>query len=141
VLGSVEQVLADALKLADASLVIYRRGVLVDFKTELLGPGLIATHMGHHQSWQIGPMGGHHCHLDLESIGQACSDAEPVSCQRGRINYTVWFLAGKDCGNPFRANALFSVTLMRPMSQTAVLELTLLLRSIGISQASGPLRN
>jgi hypothetical protein len=41
-------------------------------------------------------------------------DAEPVPCQGGRINYTVWFLGTGDCGNPYRPDGLFSITLNRP---------------------------
>ena len=41
-------------------------------------------------------------------------DAEPVSCQGGRLNYTVWFSGVEDCGNPYRPTAMFSVTLNRP---------------------------
>lgn len=114
VLCSVENGLAAALQLRDASLVIYRWGVLVEFKTEALQPGLVASFTGRQRSWQIGPLEGHHCHLNLASVEAVYFDAEPVSCQGGRLNYTVWFLTGSDCGNPFRANALFSVTLNAP---------------------------
>ena len=113
-LEAVEALLSDALTLDDASLVIFRRGVLVEFKTGLLAPGLMRTIEGRYRSWQIGPFEGHHCHLDLASIERVWFDAEPVSCQGGRLNYTIWFLAGGDCGNPYRHDALFSVTLNAP---------------------------
>lgn len=40
--------------------------------------------------------------------------AEPVPCQGGRWNYTVWFEVPGDCGNPYRPNAYFSIVLNRP---------------------------
>lgn len=109
-----EAVLAGAIALRDASLVIFRRGLLVEFKTEGLAPGLAISTEGSHRSWQVGPFDGHHCHLDLAAVHAILFDAEPVSCQGGRINYTVWFLGEGDCGNPYRSNGLFSVTLNRP---------------------------
>ncbi len=110
----VESVLAGALGWMDASLVIFRQGVLVEFKTEQLAPGLAVSLEGRHRSWQIGPFEGHHCHLDLAAVHAVLFDAEPVSCQGGRINYTAWFLGEGDCGNPYRRDGLFSVTLNRP---------------------------
>ena len=110
----VERVLRDALSLRDASLVMYRRGVLIEFKTEQLDPGLAITFEGRYRSWQVGPFEGHHCHLDLASIISVYFDAEPVSCQRGRLNYTIWFRCEGDCGNPYRPDGLFSVTLNSP---------------------------
>lgn len=110
----IEAVLTGALALKDASLVIYRQGALVEFKTEALAPGLSSSVEGEHRSWQIGPFTGHHCHLNLAAVQAILFDAEPVSCQGGRINYTVWFLAGENCGNPYRPDGLFSVTLNRP---------------------------
>lgn len=123
----IESVLSDALALKDASLVIFRRGLLVEFKTEGLAPGLASTMEGQHRSWQIGPFDGHHCHLDLGAVRSILFDAEPVSCQGGRINYTVWFLGDGDCGNPYRSNGLFSVTLNSPYAadgtpRTAVIQ-------------------
>lgn len=112
-----EAVLSGAIALKDASLVIFRRGLLVEFKTEGLAPGLTASIEGKYRSWQIGPFEGHHCHLDLAAVRSILFDAEPVSCQGGRINYTVWFLGEGDCGNPYRSNGLFSVTLNRPYAQ------------------------
>lgn len=109
-----ESVLAGAIALRDASLVIFRRGLLVEFKTEGLAPGLAGSVEDGHRSWQIGPFEGHHCHLDLTAVRSILFDAEPVSCQGGRINYTVWFLGEGDCGNPYRRDGLFSVTLNRP---------------------------
>lgn len=110
----VESVLSRAIALKDASLVIFRRGLLVEFKTEGLAPGLTSSVEGRYRSWQLGPFEGHHCHLDLAGVRSILFDAEPVSCQGGRINYTVWFLGEDDCGNPHRSNGLFSVTLNRP---------------------------
>jgi len=110
----IESVLTGAIALKDASLVIFRHGLLVEFKTDGLGPGLTASVEGEHRSWQIGPFEGHHCHLDLAAVRSILFDAEPVSCQGGRVNYTVWFLGEGDCGNPYRSNGLFSVTLNRP---------------------------
>jgi len=113
----VEAVLTRAIALKDASLVIFRRGMLVEFKTEGLAPGLVASVEGSYRSWQIGPFEGHHCHLDLAAVRAILFDAEPVSCQGGRINYTVWFLGEGDCGNPYRSNGLFSITLNRPYAE------------------------
>jgi hypothetical protein len=113
-LETVERILAGALALNDASLVIYRRGVLVELKTEMLAPGLVPTMEGKYRGWQIGPFEGHHCHLDLAAIERVRFDAEPVSCQGGRLNYTVWFLTAGDCGNPYRPEGLFSITLNSP---------------------------
>jgi hypothetical protein len=114
VLGSVERALRGALAFSDASLVIYRRGILIEFKTALLRDSFTATRRGSHRDWQIGSFSGHHCHLDLGSVTKVWFDAEPVSCQGGRLNYTVWFLSGGDCGNPYRGNGLFSITLNAP---------------------------
>jgi hypothetical protein len=114
VLESVERALASALALPDASLVIYRRGVLVEFKTAMLQPGLAAALEGNHRAWQIGPFAGHHCHINLRLVTSVWFDAEPVSCQGGRLNYTLWFLAAGDCGNPYRPEGLFSVALNAP---------------------------
>lgn len=118
--AAVESVLAGAIALKDASLVIFRRGLLVEFKTEGLSPGLSSSMEGEHQSWQIGPFEGHHCHLDLDAVQRIEFHAEPVSCQGGRINYTVWFLSDDHCGNPYRPDGLFSVTLNRPYTDDGV---------------------
>jgi hypothetical protein len=106
--------LREALSLADASLVIHRRGVLIEFKTDLLLKKFSVWGEGQHRSWQIGKFDGHHCHLNLELINEVHLDAEPVPCQGGRINYTIWFLCDQDCGNPYRPRGLFSITLNRP---------------------------
>jgi hypothetical protein len=113
-LECVELVLAGALALKEASLVVFRRGVLVEFKTEMLVPSLTRTDEGRYRGWQLGPFEGHHCHLDLASIVRVWFDAEPVSCQGGRLNYTVWFLTAGDCGNPYRPEGLFAITLNAP---------------------------
>lgn len=118
-LGTVERVLADALALVDASLVIFLRSVLIELKTELLKPGLALAFEGNHRSWQLRPFEGHHCRLDLAAVERFWFDAEPVSCQGGRLNYTVWFLSADDCGNPYRPDGLFSVTLNAPYRSTA----------------------
>ena len=119
-IAAVESLLAGAIALKDASLVIFRRGLLVEFKTEALSPGICSSVEGEHRSWQIGPFEGHHCHLDLNAVQRIEFHAEPVSCQGGRLNYTVWFLSVDDCGNPYRPDGLFSVTLNRPYTEDGV---------------------
>ena len=114
ILFSVENVLADALSLRDASLVVFRRGVLVEFKTQMLEAKLSRCAEPGHRGWQIGPFDGHHCHLDLDSVIQVCFDAAPSPCQGGHLNYTIWFLAARDCGNPYRTDGYFSITLNAP---------------------------
>ncbi len=115
--ATVECVLSAALTLRGASLVIFRRGALVEFKTEMLSSGLVASQDGGFRTWQVGPHAGHHCHLDLAMVQAIWFDAEPVSCQGGRLNYTAWFLGAADCGNPYRNNGLFSVTLNAPYAR------------------------
>lgn len=115
-IASVEHVLADALALTDASLVIFRHGALIEFKTQLLSARLSCCTDPGHRGWQVGHFEGHHCHLDLAAVAQIWFDAAAVSCQRGRLNYTVWFLAARDCGNPFRPDGYFSITLNEPYS-------------------------
>jgi hypothetical protein len=114
VLGTVEAALADALHLRDASVVIYRRNVLVELKTQMLNPGLIVSWDGERRAWQVGPFDGHHAHLDLDSVTSVWFHAEPVPCQGGRLNYTVWFLTDRDCDNPYLAQGVFSITLNSP---------------------------
>lgn len=109
-----------ALALPDASLVIYRARTLIEFRTDRLTEGLTLYREGKHASWQIGAFDDHHCHLDVGAVGEVVFGAEPVSCQRGRINYTVWFLVDDDCGNPYRPRAYFSVTLNRPYDEAGV---------------------
>ncbi len=106
-------VLRGALELRDASLVIYRPRTLVELKTERLGGVSLYVEEGH-ASWQIGDFEDHHCHLDLPAVTRVLFSAEPVSCQGGRLNYTVWFLVDGDGGNPYRPDGYFSVTLNRP---------------------------
>ncbi len=113
-LETVARLLREALSLRDASLVIHRHGVLIEFKTDLLLDKLSVWDQDGHRTWQIGAFDDHHCHLALEAINEVHLDAEPVSCQGGRINYTIWFLCDHDCGNPYRPRGLFSVTLNRP---------------------------
>jgi hypothetical protein len=102
-----------ALALRDSSLVIYRERTLIEFKTEKLD-GLHRYVEQGHVSWQIGAFDDHHCHLSLGAVSQVLFSAEPVSCQGGGINYTVWFLTPGPCGNPFRRDGYFSVVLNRP---------------------------
>lgn len=116
-LQSVVTLLKGALALDEASLVILRRGALVEYKTRLLDAEPAVSTEGGHQSWQVGPYEGHHCHLDLTRIVEIWFDAESVSCQGGRTNYTVWFLSSEDCGNPYRPNGVFSVTLNAPYAR------------------------
>lgn len=96
-LAPTESVLRGAITLRGASLVIHRRGLLVEFKTEYLRPGLDVTVDGDHRGWQVGPYEGHHCHLSLDSLVTVQSDAEHVSWQGGGLDYTVWFLTAGDC--------------------------------------------
>jgi hypothetical protein len=113
-LSPILRVLDDSLALRGASFVVYRARTLIEFKTERLRRRVSAYEEGGHRSWQIGAFEDHHCHLDLDSIERVLFDAEPVSCQRGRLNWTVWFLSNSDAGNPYRASAVCSVTLNRP---------------------------
>jgi hypothetical protein len=103
-----------ALGLPDASFVIHRRGLLVEFKTDRLAERVSLYSERGFRSWQVGAFEDHHCHPDLATVRRVLFDAEPVPCQRGRINYTIWFLGAGDCGNPHRPDGLFSVTLNRP---------------------------
>lgn len=110
----VVRVLNEALALPDASLVIFRPGALIEFKTERLRERVTLWVEDGHSSWQIGSFDDHHCHLELGAVQRVAFEAEPVSCQGGRINYTVWFLGERECGNPYRPQGLFSVTFNRP---------------------------
>lgn len=110
----VAALLREVLAFEGASLVIFRRGLLVEFKTDLLGEKVSDFEEQGHRSWQIGAFADHHCHLDLAAVTGVLFDAEAVSCQGGRLNYTVWFLGDGDCGNPYRPQGLFSVTLNDP---------------------------
>jgi hypothetical protein len=113
-LSVTQDLLRGALAFRDASLVLYRHKMLVEFKTEKLGVGLSIYEEAGYVSYQIGDFDGHHCHLDVGACTSISFGAEPVGCQGGRLNYTVWFLVDEDCGNPYRKNAYFSVTLNRP---------------------------
>jgi hypothetical protein len=109
--------LEEALNLLDASLVIYRDRTLIEFKTE----GLDGVHRYEergHVSWQIGASDDHHCHLSLTSVESVLFSAEPVPCQGGGLNYTIWFLAPGSTGNPWRRDGYFSVTLNSPYRGT-----------------------
>jgi hypothetical protein len=108
------RVLDESLGLRAASLVVYRARTLIEFKTDRLYRRVSAYEEEGHRSWQIGAFHDHHCHLDLDAIAEVLFDAEPVSCQGGRLNWTVWFLGRADCGNPYRPQAVCSVTLNRP---------------------------
>jgi hypothetical protein len=112
--AAVADVLNQVLLFKAASLVIFRRGALIEFKTDLLDEKATSFEEGGQRSWQIGAFTGHHCHLDLGAVREVLFDAEPVSCQGGRLNYTAWFCGAEDCGNPYRPTALFSVTLNAP---------------------------
>lgn len=105
--------LREALALREASLVIYRERTLVEFQTEKID-GLHRYEAQGHVSWQIGSMCDHHCHLALDAVTKILFSAEPVSCQGGGFNYTVWFLTDEPCGNPWRPDGFFSVVLNRP---------------------------
>ncbi|MCC5953382.1 MAG: hypothetical protein JJU45_14920 [Acidimicrobiia bacterium] len=106
-------ILDDALRLADASLVIYRDRLLVELQTEQLD-GVHRYVEDGHVSWQVGATHDHHCHLALGAVTHVEFTAEPVPCQGGRANYTVWFLVPGRCGNPYRVDGYFSVVLNRP---------------------------
>lgn len=105
--------LRDALQFRESSLVIYRERTLVELQTERLA-GVFRYEEGGHVSWQVGEFEDHHCHLALGEITGVLFSAEPVSCQGGRLNYTVWFLVDGPCGNPYREEGYFSVVLNRP---------------------------
>lgn len=107
--------LRKALALRDASLVIFRDRTLIEFKTERLD-GIHRYEEAGHISWQIGDQHDHHCHLSLSVITKVLFSAEPVSCQGGGLNYTVWFLTSGPCGNPYRRDGYFSIVLNRPYS-------------------------
>ena len=105
--------LREALALREASLVIFRDRTLVEFKTDRLG-GLHRYQEQGHVSWQIGDFHGHHCHLALGEVSRVLFSAEPVPCQGNRLNYTIWFLVPGACGNPYRPDGYFSITLNKP---------------------------
>ena len=108
------ELMAQALELPDASLVIYRERTLVEFKTSELD-GIHRYEEAGHVSWQIGGQTSSHCHLDLGSIDRVEFSAQRVSCQKGRLNYTVWFLiSGGRVGNPFRRDGYFSIVFNNP---------------------------
>ena len=110
----VASVLRETLALKAASVVIFRPKIIVEFKTEELGRGLQYFTQDGHETWQIGEFTSHHFHVDLDSINEVVFNAEPVSCQGGRLNYTVWFMVDWDCDNPYRKGGYFSVTLNSP---------------------------
>lgn len=111
-------VLQQALALRDASLVIFRDRALIEFKTERLD-GLHRYEETGHVSWQIGALDDHHCHLSLSAVNRVLFSAEPVSCQGGGLNYTVWFLSAGPSGNPYRRDGYFSIVLNRPYTGNA----------------------
>jgi hypothetical protein len=105
--------LREALALPEASLVIFRDRTLVEFKTDRLG-GLYRYEEQGHVSWQVGRFEDHHCHLALGEVASVLFSAEPVPCQGNRLNYTIWFLVSGACGNPYRPDGYFSITLNKP---------------------------
>ena len=105
--------LEGALNLRDASLVIYRDRTLIEFKTERLD-GVHRYEEHGHVSWQIGAFDDHHCHLSLAAVDSVLFSAEPVPCQGGGLNYTIWFRAPGSTGNPWRRDGYFSITLNSP---------------------------
>lgn len=113
-LSGIARIVDAALALRCASLVIYRPRTLIELKTELLQPRLVRFVEQGLASWQIGPYSGHHCHLDIDAVERVHFSAEPVSCQGGRLNYTIWFETAFDAGNPYRRHGYFSVTLNEP---------------------------
>ncbi len=110
--------LRDALALHESSLVIYRERTLVEFQTEKIDGVHRYVEQGH-VSWQIGGLRDHHCHLALGAVDRVLFSAEPVPCQGGGLNYTIWFLTSGPCGNPWRRDGYFSVVLNRPYSGNA----------------------
>lgn len=118
----VQSLLSDALHLTNASLVIFRSGILVEFKTNLLQMRNPPIRLDG-SLCQVGGEEGHHCHLQLGQVATIHFDAEPLSCQRGRLNDTVWFLSGKDCGNPYKRDGLFSVTFNAPYDDSGMLRI------------------
>lgn len=110
------QLLTDALDLKDASLVIFRERTLVEFKTDRLD-GVHRYEEHGHVSWQLGAYRHHHCHLALDAVTRVEFSAEPVPCQDGGLNYTIWFLTDTASGNPYRPDGYFSITLNRPYLQ------------------------
>jgi hypothetical protein len=113
-LDHVTAVLHGALSLPDASLVLHRSGLLVELKTDLLEDKLSRYEEDGHVSWQIGGFTGHHCHVDLRLIERVVFDAEAVSCQGGKANFTIWFETSAPSGNPYRPLGYLSVTLNAP---------------------------
>lgn len=116
-LPRIAEIVRGALAVREASLVIYRSRLLVEMKTDRLGEGLSLYEEDGHRSWQIGAFDDHHCHLDIGLVSRVSFEAEKVSCQGGRLNYTVWFLLDEDCGNPYRKDAYFSVVLNKPYAE------------------------
>ena len=110
--------LREALALRDASLVICHERTLVEFQTEKLD-GIHRYEEQGHVSWQIGGLRDHHCHLALGAVSRVLFSAEPVSCQGGGLNYTIWFLTAGPSGNPWRRDGYFSVVLNRPYTGDA----------------------
>lgn len=105
--------LDDALTLPDAALVVFRDRLLVELQTERLDGVHRYVEEGH-VSWQVGATRDHHCHLALGAVTAVEFTAEPVPCQGGRPNYTLWFLVPGRCGNPHRVDGYFSIVLNRP---------------------------
>lgn len=110
------QLLTEAMELKDASLVIFRDRTLVEFKTDHLD-GVHRYEEHGHVSWQLGAYRHHHCHLALDAVKRVEFSAEPVPCQGGGLNYTIWFLTDTASGNPYRPDGYFSITLNRPYLQ------------------------
>jgi hypothetical protein len=110
----IADIVRGALAVNEASLVIYRQRTLIELKTDKLGRGLLLYEEDGYTSWQIGEFDDHHCHLDIGLCTGVLFGAEPVSCQAGRRNYTIWFLVDKDCGNPYRPLGYFSITFNKP---------------------------
>lgn len=108
--------LREALRLPDATLVLHRERVLVEFQTELLD-GVHRYEEQGHVSWQIGAQHDHHSHLSLSAVDHVLFSAQASPCQGGGLNYTVWFQTARPSGNPFQPHGYFSVTLNRPYAQ------------------------
>jgi hypothetical protein len=128
----IEDLVAGALAIPEASLVIHRRRTLVEFKTDLLRGALERYEEHGHVSWQVGDFHGHHCHLDLRAVRRVVFEAAPSGCQGGRTNFTVWFLDDGGAGNPNRPDGYFSVTLNSPYEEDGALRLDLVEQMIAL---------
>jgi hypothetical protein len=111
-------VLAQALRLRDASLVICRDRTVVEVPTDKLA-GIQSCQSTHLPGWCIGDVSEPHCHLALEAVTRVLFSAESSVSGVTEETYAVWFLTEDACGNPLRRNGYFSVRLNRTSSGDA----------------------